>query len=68
MQNLEKTKQDLISKHTKTAAHHGKSTEKKVNELSELIDCEVPGDSYYTQFANDEKEQLQTVQQPDALT
>lgn len=58
MQKTENTKQVSLVDYLKSAAHHSKKNDKKneTNTSDTLIDCEVPGDSYYTQFADEEQE------------
>lgn len=58
MQNFEKAAPSSIAKHLKSATHYGKNTEQRTEELQadELIDCEVPGDSYYTQYGDTEQD------------
>ena len=58
MQNFEKAAPSSIAKYLKSATHHSNNVEQKTDELpgDELIDCEVPGDSYYKQYGDTEQD------------
>jgi hypothetical protein len=58
MQNIEKNRQEPIQQYVKSAAHHGKKSDKQMEDFhaDEMIDTEVPGDSYYKQYGDDETE------------
>ncbi len=59
MQNYENATQDLITEFVKSSAHHGKPGADKKHEdinMDAMIDCEVPGDSYYKQYGDNEQE------------
>ncbi len=57
MQNIEKNRQVSIQQYVTSMAHHAKKSDKQNEDFNAdvMIDTEVPGDSYYTQYGDTEE-------------